>query len=119
MSAYSASSRPGSALSRFDPGRSETPEERAERLEAEAERPVFASPYAGRPKVLVMPSPLFEEGQAEDAAKRISKVVKKSPSNESLQVRERPAGKLYGLSLLDRLEQRKAEIKGRRRYLKA
>lgn len=144
-------SRPGSALSRFDPGPTawESTEDHTARIEAQQDRPRFARV----PQALVMPQPLaplghevvwrppssatdydqlpivdgpslpylgdsendssFEEEQ--EAKELMQQDEQQQEELQQLAVSVRPAGKLFGRSLMDELEMRKVHQKAKSR----
>ncbi|GAA5827203.1 hypothetical protein JCM11251_001168 [Rhodosporidiobolus azoricus] len=103
--------------SRFDPNFIA-----AQRAELLKERPQFANPDAGKPpKVVLMPAPLAgkppsqpkkprTEGPGSDAAEEEEEEPEEEPEPEK---DERPAGALYGRSLMDVIAERKAVQKSR------
>ncbi|GAA5997265.1 uncharacterized protein JCM10292_000137 [Rhodotorula paludigena] len=125
-------SRPGTPgfTSRFDPVFIA-----AQRAELLKERPTFSNPDAGRPpKVVLMPAPLagrpvspprrpVREGPDSDAGESDAGGEGNGSEEEEedeelapgLQEPRRPAGALYGRSLLDVMAERRALLKGQQR----
>ncbi|GAA5957409.1 hypothetical protein JCM3765_001129 [Sporobolomyces pararoseus] len=119
--ASSMSMTPSVFTSRFDPNII-----RQQREEQLAERPNFSNPKAGKPpNVILMPAPLAgqkllppkkprREGPSGESSEE-EQAGEEEDSEEEEQKPQRPAGALYGRSLMDIMEERKALLKAQQR----
>lgn len=113
-------STPATFTSRFDPAAIA-----AARAEIEKERPVFANKQAGAPPAIVlMPAPLAgrpqspphrmrKEGPESDHEDEVEALAE---GDEEAGLPQRPAGALYGRSLMDVMAERQNLLRGRAKH---
>lgn len=114
------STSPGAFTSRFDPAMLALA-----RQEIEKDRPVFVNKGAGAPpKVVLMPAPLAGRSPSPPRKVRVEGPDPESEEEEmdeealaeAIRKKERPAGQLYGRSLLDVMAERKALRQGQAKH---